>query len=166
MKRIFSPAMAMVLLVMGCGPKGPPADPVRAMVLLTGDSPAVPFPNRVRIYSSLKEGRREFFADGAPKEKWLKLETTNEVAIRSLVTAMREKAEETIQGPAKDGIRYHIYLHAPDSKFPLYYVFIKPTETNEPSCLTAHSTSGNLCNAEGVERWFAANGLLPRPQTD
>jgi len=122
----------------------------------------VPLPTRLQIFSSLKqENRDRWYSHRAPREAWLRLEMTNETAIRSLVAAMREKAWEKVQPPPTNVITYHIYFYPPDSQSTLYYKFYYPAATNQPYSLTAYSTAGNLWNAEAVERWFATNNLLP-----
>jgi len=130
--------------------------------MLKSNSNLVPLPNRVQIFSSLKEGdRKRFYTDRLPRKTWLRLETTNEVAIRSLVAAMREKDLEGVQARPTNVVVYHIYFQPSDSPLPLYYKFYHPVETNQPPSITAYSTAANLWNAEGVERWFATNNLLP-----
>ena len=125
----------------------------------------VPTPMRVQIYTSAREGEMEPFRN-KPRKKWLRFESHDRAVIASLVTAMREGAQETLRPPPplNNVATYHIYFESRASKLPLYYQFYYQKGANETSVLTAYTTVGNVCNAEAVERWLETNGVLVKTE--
>lgn len=143
------------------------ADPIRSTSMLLKEPNPVPLPVRFQVFSRLRRGDSEpLFAIRPGRKKSLRLETTNAMVIRSVVEAMRKTAKDEIpwHSPPAGVVSYHLYFEMSDSKLPLYYQFYYKAAADEPSSITGASTAGNLWNAEGLERWFATNNLLPPPE--